>query len=230
MPAKRALSRFSLPERVAESLREMIVTGEFATGEKVPVATLAEQLAVSPTPLREALKVLAAEGLVELLPNRGARVASYTVEDARHLFEVIASLESRAAELAAERMARGELKALEVFHREMRGFFEAGDRDSYFRHNSLIHGAIIAGARNPVLSATHSKLIIRASRGRFIAIADPHRWAEAMDEHEQVMAALRAQDAPAAAAVWRMHLEHTGAATVRALEAAAPKQKKVSNG
>lgn len=152
MATKRTLSRFSLPDRVAELLREMIVTGELASGERVPVATLAEQLSVSPTPLREALKVLAAEGIVDLLPNRGARVAPYTAEVARHLFEVIVALESHAAELAAGRMTAQDLEGLESLHREMRAFYEAGDKESYFRHNSLIHGAIVKGAYNPVLT------------------------------------------------------------------------------
>ena len=218
MRDERALSRFSLPDRVADRLREMIVTGNLPCGEKVPIAALAEHLAVSPTPLREALKVLASEGLVDLLPNRGARIATYTATDARHIFEVIAALESRAAELAASRMTTAELKSLEALHSRMHGHYEAQDRDAYFRLNRSIHDAIVANARNPILSSMRARLVVRATHGRFIAIADPRRWSESMDEHQQVMTALRERDAQAAAKIWRLHLEHTGEATVRALE------------
>lgn len=219
-PRKVKLTRLSLPAQVAEMLREMIVTGELGAGSKVPVAQLAEQLGVSPTPLREALKVLAAEGLVELLPNRGARIASYTVEDARNLFEVIAGIESLAAELAAGRMDAGDLAGLEAMHGQMRGHFEADEKPDYFDLNSRIHSRIIDLAGNEVLAAVHRSLMVRANRGRFIAITDPARWAQAMDEHEQVMAAFRARDAGAAARIWRTHLQHTGEAVRKALAAA----------
>lgn len=211
------LTRLSLPAQVAETLREMIVTGELGAGQKVPVAQLAEQLEVSPTPLREALKVLAAEGLVELLPNRGARVASYTLDDARNLFEVIAGIESLAAELAAQRMGGDDLDGLEALHAEMRGHYERGEKPEYFDLNSRVHARIIELAGNEVLAAVHAGLMVRANRGRFIAITDPLRWAEAMEEHEQLMAALRARDWQAAAATWRTHLQHTGRAVCKAL-------------
>lgn len=214
------LSRLSLPAQVAETLREMIVTGELPAGRKVPVSQLAEQLDVSPTPLREALKVLAAEKLVELLPNRGARVASYTTAEARELFEVIAGIESLAAELAAKRMGAADLDELETLHEAMRGHFERDEKAEYFELNSRIHARIIALAQNEVLAATHATLMVRAERGRFIAITDPARWAQAMDEHEQIMTAFRERDSAAAARVWRLHLEHTGQATAKALEAA----------
>ena len=220
-PRKVRLTRLSLPAQVAETLREMIVTGELGAGQKVPVALLSEQLGVSPTPLREALKVLAAEGLVELLPNRGARVASYTVEDARHLFEVIAGMESLAAELAAQRMAAADLAELEELHEAMRGHFERGEKPEYFELNSRIHARIIALAQNEVLATVHKGLMVRANRGRFIAITDPDRWVQAMDEHEELMAALRARDWQAARAIWRTHLQHTGRAVCAALAAAA---------
>lgn len=219
-PRKVKLTRLSLPAQVAETLREMIVTGELEAGEKVPIAQLAGQLDVSPTPLREALKVLAAEGLVELLPNRGARVASYTVEDARHLFEVIAGIESLAAELAAQRMTEAERAELDALHAEMRGHFERGEKAEYFELNSRIHVRIIELARNEVLAGVHAGLMVRANRGRFLAITDPERWREAMDEHEELMAALRGRDWQRAAGIWRTHLQHTGRAVCTALAAA----------
>ena len=106
---KRVLTRQPLHHQVADELRDMIVHGELAEGAKVPVTELARTLGVSFTPLREALKVLAEDNLVELLPNRGARVKMHTVEEAGQLFEVIAELEALAAELAARKMTDDEL-------------------------------------------------------------------------------------------------------------------------
>ncbi|HSF93960.1 MAG TPA: GntR family transcriptional regulator [Thermohalobaculum sp.] len=216
-PRKTVLSRQSLHHLVADQLRDMIIHDELAEGQKVPVSELAEDLGVSLTPMREALKVLAEENLVEILPNRGARVKVHTVNDARQLFEVIAGLEALAAELAANRMTEAQMAELEKLHAEMRGFYESRQRTEYFDLNSRIHQAVIDFAGNDVLSATHTKLSVRANRGRYIAIADPDRWRQAMDEHEALMQAFRDGDADTARRVWRAHLQHTGEATCEVL-------------
>lgn len=205
-----AIERTSLAEPVAEHLRGMIVRGELIAGERIPITALAAEMNVSATPLREALKVLAQEGLIELLPNRGARVPPYTAEEARALFEVLASLESLAAELAATRLGPASLAELDGMHAAMRGHFERGEKDPYFALNSRIHEWVVAQSGNPVLVTTHASLMLRATRGRYIAIVDRTRWAEAMEEHEGLLAALHRRDAAAAAAIWREHLTHTG--------------------
>ncbi|SON55030.1 HTH-type transcriptional regulator McbR [Hartmannibacter diazotrophicus] len=205
-----AINRRSLYDPVAEHLREMIIKGELTPGARVPVTELAADFGVSQTPMREALKVLAEEQLVELLPNRGARVLPYTAREAADLFQVIASLESLAAEIATTRLSKADLDALEEMHERMRGHYESGDKEPYFDINSRIHDRIMRLSGNEALIATHGKLIVRATRGRYMAIVDPERWAEAMDEHEQLMTALRDRDAAAAAAIWRLHLRHTG--------------------
>ncbi len=216
------IERRSLYDPVADHLRDMIVRGDLAGGEKVPVAELAAELGVSITPLREALKVLAEEQLIELLPNRGARVLAYTVEEAEALFDVIASLESLAAELAAARMSSADLADLEAMHAEMRAHFNAGAREPYFRLNSRIHSAIVRLSGNPVLVSTHERLMIRATRGRYMAIVDTRRWHDAMDEHEQLMDALIRRDEQAAGRIWRQHLRNTGIAVRTALTAPRP--------
>lgn len=215
---KHAISRQSLHMQVADRLRNMIVHGELAQGEKVRVAELSETLGVSLTPLREALKVIAEEGLVELMPNRGARVLPFTVEEADDLFEVIAGLEGLAAELAAERMSSVDLANLEDLHEKMREHHSRSERDEYFDINSMIHKAIIDHSNNAVLIATHEKLMVRAERGRYIAIIDPDRWNQALSEHEAVMEAFRKQDAEQAGRIWRKHLSNTGRAVHDALE------------
>ncbi len=215
---KRSISRQSLHGQVADRLRDMVVHGELVPGEKVPVAALSQTLGVSLTPLREALKVLAEEGLVELAPNRGARVIPYTAEEAEALFEVIAGLESLAAELAANRMSNEDLANLEAAHKQMRSYFEEKERDQYFDINSHIHETIVRYSSNDILINTHSKLMVRANRGRYIAIVDPERWSEAMAEHEAVMEAFRARDAEHAGRIWRVHLLRSGQAVQNALQ------------
>ncbi len=207
---KRLLSRSSLHQQVAEHLRDMIVHDDLPPGEKVPVAALATRLGVSLTPLREALKVLAEEQLVELTPNRGARVLAFTAEEATELFEVIAVLEALAAEQAATGMTEAQREELESLHAKMREHFERREKDAYFALNNRIHELIVRNSGNEVLIGTHAKLLVRARRGRYLAIIDPDRWQEAMQEHEAVMAAFRARDAARAMAVWRVHLQRSG--------------------
>lgn len=213
------IDRRSLYDPVADQLRDMIVRGELPAGDKIRMSELAASLGVSITPLREALKVLAEEQLVELLPNRGARVAPFTVDDASALFDVIASLEGLAAELATAHLSANALDELEAKHKAMRAHFEKGEREPYFALNSWIHAQLIALSGNSVLEATHRRMMVRASRGRYMAIIDSRRWIEAMDEHEELMAALRQRDAEAAGRIWRKHMRNTGAAVGRALVA-----------
>ena len=219
-PRARLSRRLPLAQQVAEMLRERIIRGEFEPGGRIIERTLCAKLDVSRTPLREALKLLETEGLVEISQNKGARVVPFTQTEARNLFEVLAGLESLAAELAVERIAPEDLAVLEERHEAMRGHFERGERDAYFDLNSAIHEAIVHASGNPILTSTHATLMLRAKRGRYIAIVDPDRWTEAFDEHEQVMAAFRSRDPVAARRIWRQHLLHTGDAVCAVLDAA----------
>jgi len=209
-PRKARIRRHSLHQEVAETLRQMIIHGELMPGEKVPVASLSDSLGVSPTPLREALKVLAEERLVVIEVNRGARVASYTAEEAIKLFEVIAAVESLAAELATRRMSEAEIAEIEAVHAAMTAAFHADDKDVYFDLNSTIHQMLVTASGNEELQFVHERLMLRAQRGRYMAILDADRWLRAFEEHEALMAALRIRDSAGAAAIWRVHLLNTG--------------------
>lgn len=215
---KVALTRQPLNAQVAERLRAMIVNGEMEVGKKIPFTEIAEKLGVSLTPLREAIKVLAEEQLVELTPNRGARVLPVSVEETVALFEVIAELESLGAKLAAERMTADEMADMESMHAEMREYYETGNLEAYFDVNSRIHEAIVANSHNPVLLHTHQKMNVRVARVRFIAVRQNQRWSQAMQEHEQVMQAFRDKDGAKAAAIWRKHLQESGRVTIEILQ------------
>lgn len=214
--AERIVRPRPLHEAVVDRLRDMIIEGELAAGGRLNDIALADALGVSRTPVREALKLLANEGLVELLPGRGARVSRQTPEGVVELFEVISGLERLAAELAAQRMTARDLERLQKMHDKMAAHFQAGERHEYFALNHQIHMAIVAAAKNDTLTATHAGLMLRARWGRYTALASGERWAEAMDEHNRLMVALSARDAAGAGEILFQHDRRTGE-TTRAL-------------
>lgn len=207
---KLVISRVPLHEQVAEEIRNMIVTGELAPGEKIKVAELAEDFDVSLTPMREALKILDKESLVELMTNRGARVAEISVEGTRSLFEVISRLEALAAELATERITEKELRALEDLHERMKASYEASDLTSYFDLNIKIHNLVVDAAKNPDLTRVRTSLSFHVERARFLSVATVSHRDRSMEDHERLMQALRQRDAATAHDVWQTHLERAG--------------------
>lgn len=206
-----------LHEKVESQIREMIVRGLVEPGERLVEAKLCSQLKISRTPLREALKVLASEELVEIFPHRGARVALMNIEQSRQLFEAIAAIESAAAELATARMTDDELNCLVEMNEEMKQYARENDIKSYFDLNTLIHKSIISYSRNSVLLNTYEVLVSRVSRGRYRALGSPGRLAEAIREHDAVIEAFRRRDSSAAAMAWKVHLNRTGDAMCRSL-------------
>jgi len=221
-PERRAVAAIvrakPLHETVVERLRDMIVEGELASGERLHDANLAKILQVSRTPIREAIKLLATEGLVDLLPGRGARVREMSSEDILDLFETIAGIERHACELAAERMSERDLDKLQRAHKRMARHHAAGERQPYFKLNHEIHLAIVEASKNATLQAIHTSLMSRARRARYAALASPARWMEAMGEHNQVMAALAERDSRRAGEIMRQHDLGTARSIVAALE------------
>jgi len=223
-PRTASLSRREpFAHQIATTLRDRIIRGDLPPGERIVERSLCETLSVSRTPLREALKLLELEGLVEISQNRGARIMSFTAQEASNLFEVIAGLESLAAEIAAARIEAHELGELDAMHDRMTEHYRALDKDPYFELNSDIHDRIVRLSCNPVLIATHANLMLRARRGRYLAIVDPHRWQESMGEHDALMAALHARDPEAARRIWKHHLLRTGETVCAVLEATSQK-------
>ena len=207
-----------LHETVVERLRDMIVEGELASGERLHDANLAKILQVSRTPIREATKLLATEGLVDLLPGRGARVSEVSIEDILDLFEAIAGVERHACELAAERMSERDLDKLQRAHKRMARHHFAGERQPYFKLNHEIHLGIVEASKNATLQAIHASLMSRARRARYAALASHARWMEAMEEHDLIMAALMERDARRAGEIMRQHDLGTALSIVAALK------------
>lgn len=181
----------SLHDDILSRLRDFIVEGNLDSGARIPERELCEQFAVSRTPLREALKVLAAEGLVELLPNRGARVRAFTEAGIRNLFEVIAGLDFVAGRLACARISDEGIAAIERLHLDMYTSYLRRELGEYFRLNQSIHQAIVDAARNPVLSANYASANAVIRRLRYSANLKAERLSDAMREHEAIIDALR---------------------------------------
>jgi DNA-binding GntR family transcriptional regulator len=197
----------SLHEAVTARLRDLIVEGQLPEGSRIVERELCEQLGVSRTPLREAFKVLAVEGLVEILPNRGAVVARFGPREARDMLAVIARLEALAGELACANASESEIDALQALHDRMMGHYRARERLEYFHLNQDIHLAIVRLARNDALYATHARLHARMKRIRFRGNDIAENWAAAVADHEAIMAAIARRDGKTAGAVLQRHLE-----------------------
>lgn len=198
----------ALHEQVTQRLRQMLVEGQIAPGAKLNERALCEQLKVSRTPLREAIKTLAAEGLVELLPNRGAIAVQLGEADVLNTFEVMAGLEGMSGELAAQRITPEELAEIQALHFEMKAAYTRRDLSTYYRLNAAIHRAINTAARNPVLTNTYQQVNARLQALRFRSNQDGEKWARAMAEHDRMIAALEQRDGAALRAELVAHLGH----------------------
>ena len=203
-----SIPRAALHEQVAHRLRTMLVEGQIAPGAKLNERELAQVLHVSRTPLREAIKMLAAEGLVELLPNRGAIAVSLDEADVLHTFEVMAGLEGLSGELAAQRITAAELTEIKATQFEMLAAYTRGDLSTYYRLNAQIHRAINAAAKNPVLTTTYNQVNARLQALRFRSNQDGAKWKRAVKEHEKMIEALDARDPVAMRNVLVTHLNN----------------------
>ena len=218
-----AIPRAALHEQAAHRLRQMLVENRIAPGAKLNERELSEVLNVSRTPLREAIKMLAAEGLVELLPNRGAIAVELTEADVLNTFEVMAGLEAQSGELAALRVTDDELQEIKAMHYDMLAAYTRRDLPAYYRLNSNIHSAINSAAKNPVLTLTYKQVNARLQALRFRSNQDGDKWKAAVKEHEQMISALQARDPVAMRTVLMSHLLNKRDVVIEQLRAASLK-------
>ena len=198
--------RRSLHDELIDRLREMIVIGDLEPGTKVPEQNLATKFGVSRTPLREALKVLASEGLITLTPNKGATISQLTLEDLEEAFPVMGALEALSGELACERISDAAIGAIRQLHEQMIVHYQANEMPEYFRCNQEIHNQILAAADNATLTNMYRSLSGRVRRARYVANISKTRWEQAVREHEEIIAALSARNGTALSEVLKRHL------------------------
>ena len=196
----------ALHDEAAARIRDMIIEGKLEPGSKISERQLCELFGISRTPLREALKVLAKEGLLVLLPNRGARVARLTAKDLADLFRVMGTLEGLAGELACANVGEETLGEIRALHHEMLAHHARGDRAAYFHANQAIHDAIFAAAGNSVLSSMYEGLKGRIRPARYMANLTRERWDEAVREHGEMLEALTRRDGPRLRDLLQRHL------------------------
>jgi len=208
VPSAGATDRRPLHQEVTERLRRLITEGRLAPGARLNERVLCEQLGVSRTPLREAFKVLAAERLIELSPNRGASVVALSRADVEQLFELMGALEGLSGELAAGRRTDAEVDEVRALHFEMLAAHARRDLPAYYALNRAIHCAINRCARNAVLAETFDSVNTRIQNLRFRSNFNRERWDAAVREHQQMLEALDAGDGPALRALLEAHLRH----------------------
>jgi len=196
----------SLHDEVAAQLRERIFAGELMPGMFLDELQLAEQMKISRTPLREALKVLTHEGLVRHEPRRGCFVNEVTEQDLDEIFPVIALLEGRCAFEAAQHATDADLATLEDLHQKLQRHAKARRINEYYATNFAIHEAIIALAGNRWLAGVIGDLRKIVKLARLQQLHAPGRLEQSLSEHLAVFAALKARDAEGADAAMRTHL------------------------
>ena len=190
---------------VARQLRSRVLSGELSPGTRLREVQLCSELGVSRTPLREAFRTLAAEGLIDLLPNRSVVVSELHAPDIEHLMVVFANLEGLAAELACKNITDAQVTEIGRLLSQMVDFYERGERIPYLETNFRIHRMTLEIAANPVLFNVWQSLVPRVERARALPNLDPKRWTAALFEHSKMFAALAARDAPLLARLTREH-------------------------
>ena len=212
------IRRPSLHDEIVRTVRTMILEGVLPPGTRISEMALCDELGVSRTPLREALKVLASEELVELTPNRGAWVTEITVGHVVDLFEMMEALENLAGRLAASRATDAQIGELQDMHRRMLEHHREGRRQEYFDLNQAIHLRIVKLAGNSVLAAAYADYAGKIKRVRYLANLFQARWDESVQEHAEIMAALAARDGQNLGGILQEHSRRTGEVVVRAVQ------------
>ncbi|MGA9412832.1 MAG: GntR family transcriptional regulator [Roseobacter sp.] len=213
-----AIMRKSLHQELVDRLQQMLIKGELVPGTNVPEKDLCLQFGVSRTPMREALKVLATEGLVRLEPNRGAWVTQVTVNEVNEVFPVLGALEALSGQLACKHITDAEVEAVRLLHQQMVESYEARNLDEYFSINQEIHKAILTAARNDTLTVSCQTLSLRMQRARYLANMSEERWRMALDEHERILRFLSERNGKKLAQTLSDHLETKRASIVKWLQ------------
>jgi len=206
-----------LAAEVVERLRDMIIQGELAPGVKLNERVLCERLRTSRTPVREAIKYLASEGLVELLPNRGAIVTPITAATVREMFELLGALEALAGELACAKASDADIAEIRALHYQMLAYHARRELAPYFRCNQEIHMRLVESAGNATLVNTYRALNGHVRRARYMANLSRERWDHAVDEHQKILEALTRRDSAVLPGLLRSHLSNKMAVVLEAL-------------
>ena len=208
MATKDPIARTSLHTEVTARLRSLIVQSQIKPGERVPELEISKDLGVSRTPIREALKVLASEGLVDLLPLRGAVVKTFSDKDASDMLEVMGLLEIFAAQKACQADQK-KIDRVLAMHEKMKLLFAKGKRPEYFELNQKIHDELVEMSGNEPLMMVHSMLSKRMRSLRYSGNSTIDNWRGALEDHEEIATALGKRDMKAIKKAVNDHFTNT---------------------
>jgi len=197
-----------LREIVFETLRDAIITGKMSPGERLMEIQLAEEMGVSRTPVREAIRKLELEGFVVMVPRKGAYVAGVSIKDIADVFEVRAALEGLAASLAAERITEDELDRLERSIVSINEVSDGKNINKVVESDIDFHDMLYQASRNQKLITIITNLKEQLQRYRATSLAEEGRTKDAVDEHKQIVEAISERNGELAAELARQHIEN----------------------
>lgn len=204
-----AITNRSLHDQVANRVRDLIIDGTLEPGSRIDEARLVEDLGVSRTPFREALRTLAAEGLVIVRPSKGSIVRKLTPGDVFSMLEVLGQLERLAGELACVRASDEEIDGLVDLHERMMDCYRKRDRMPYYKLNQEIHSRLTELSKNETLKEMQSNIQARLKRIRYIGNQKPDSWDGAVADHQEMVAALKVRDGERLGKAMASHLLKT---------------------
>ncbi len=211
---EKAAMRQNRATAVIQALEQDILAGALRPGDRLDERLLCKRFGLSRTPIREALRQLAASGLAVAMPRRGTVVAEITLAELTQMFEVMVELEALCARLAARRMTPVEIERLDHLHGLAQPLVETGDHDGYYLANVRFHEALYTGAKNAFLERQTLYLSRRLSPFRRLQLRRPQRLATSNREHGLIIEAVRNADADAAARIMRQHVSVQGSGLV----------------
>lgn len=215
-----------LREVVSETLRQAIQEGVLKPGERLMEIPLAEELGVSRTPIREAIRKLELEGFVVMIPRRGTYVANITLKDITQVFEIRSALEELAAGLAAERITEEEIEKLERMLVEIGDLMAAKDMERVVSADIEFHEVLYKASRNDRLAEIVHNLREQTMRFRTFSMNQPGRLAKTWEEHRQLVEAIGSHNPKEARKIARLHMEHSEQTLLKGLEEANSLQTK----
>ena len=198
----------TLYEEVIPWIRDRITEGKLAPGSRIPERVICEKLKISRTPLREAFKVLAAERLLTLTPNRGAVVTRLSFKDVDDAMNLMACLESFAGKLLCQSISQKEIDGLHELHERMVVLYREENHLDYFKINQEIHLALLEAAGNEVLLQTYLGISARFQRFRYAGNRAKSRWDRAVKEHEQILISIDNRDSELLQCLLRSHVQN----------------------
>lgn len=201
------IKRKSLAERIADELRNLVLLEKLKPGATIPERETADALGVSRTPLRESLRILASEGLVEIQPNRAPVVANPSIDELKSLLQVQGALEGLGGELACTAATDEELQQIALLEQHMRELSDSSDPLEFFQRDMDFHTKIVAASKNTPLIETHKNYNSRLWRARFISSRRRVNRTGTLEQHQQIVETLLARQRKKCAKALNKHLE-----------------------